>query len=1394
MQFFENCILVNFANMRKILWMVGLFLNSFAFAQLSEDFSDGEIVHQPAWMGDTGRFVVNSNLQLQSKSFFRGDTAYISTSFNNNLNTVWEFYIQMNFDPSTGNLFRYYFVSDNDVLNQSLKGYYLQIGESGSTDSYDFFRQTNNSSSKIIDGAAKLRVQIDTLRTFIRMVHDRNGNWYLYSRSIDSTNWTLEGTTFDVTHNVSNYTGLYIRHTSTRSDKFIFDNLSIQQFQADTSSPELIFATVINDSAINIEFDETIDTLNVFNKNSYVLNNNLHPKDIQFNLFSNSVDIVFSGYLPDGNNVLRLPLYKDLYGNIQNSNDSITFNYIAPIVSLYGDIIITEIMADPSPAISLPAAEYLEIYNQTEKNLPLNGFTITDGTSNGVIGNYSIAPKEFIILCRVADTGLFSGYGRVVGLSTWPSLNNLSDSLVLKNSKNTTIDNVRYDINWYKDGLKKDGGYSLERVDYTNQCTAFYNWMASASQMGGTPGQKNSYWIETHQNKIFKINHVIMKNDSTIQIQFSHIPDTAIAIHNLKYKLNGLNVFAKEIKWVNDNHQELELKYDYKFLRNRNYKMNVGNIPTCDGVYLEENYLTIRQINIDDTSTISITEIMIDPNPQVALPNLEYIEIYNHNSYDLEIVNWKLKYNNTDYMIPNRRLLANEYYIICHVKDTLTFMEFGNTIGIVSFPTLSNTSAKLSLVNHKGTIVNELVYDVNWHDEIYKKNGGWSLEQIDPFSKCNASTNWNSSKDQLGGTPGNENSIINLYSDLIDLKVNSIKNTNDKIFEIKFNKSFIGTGINPAQFYFVANKQNLYFPDSVQVSSPFSKSAKMFFSTAIPTGTYQVVCHSLSYCGRNDTNVYYKLEIREQSENDEIIISELMVDPSPSTGLPEAEYIEIHNKGDKKYDLQLLISDNRNSAEFHIDSIERNGYLILTDIINQEKWLDYENVLFISDMPSLNNSADSIYLSEVEGKILDSVFYSINQWHEDNRLGGYALELSPNNYRCKSEVLWGNALNNVAGSPGFKNSFTIDQNKLKPEIISETIVENTYRIQLNQNIESIKINGNHPEYILSYSTNDKTINIDLSPDLSDELLKLELSIKTCFDINFDTTVYIQKNIEKEYQQLIINEVLFNSYAGSTDFIELYNNSEKAINLKGFKFQTRDINNSIVDSVIIISTNYFLMPYEYVVLTEDKQSVEMNYRTKNKENIIEINKLIKMSDKEGNVYLLDETGKTLDQMNYSENMHLSWLEDIDGRSLERRRFDIEGLVAENWASASDDIGKGSPGVLNSQNSYKMLDLNDEFYLSKKLISPNADGYSDLLELNYHLKNTSMIVRINVFDQQGRFIANIFNEYSISNEGILTWDLSQNNVKIQNGLYLIFIEGISDSGSYKKYKLPFIVDDN
>lgn len=1380
--------------MRKILWMVGLFLNSFAFAQLSEDFSDGEIAYQPTWMGDTGRFSVNANSQLQSKTFFRGDTAYLSTASTNNLNTVWEFYVQMNFDPSTGNLFRYYFTSDNVILNQSLKGYYLQIGESGSTDSYDFYRQTNTSSSKIIDGAAKARSIVDTLKTFIRMVHDKEGYWYLYSRAVDSTNWVLEGSVYDVTHQQSNYTGIYIRHTSTRSDKFIFDDINIHQDQIDTIAPSLIFSSILNDSTISIEYNEMLDTLNIRALTSYVLNNSIHPKEIMFNNNSNVIEIVFSGYLPNGNNTLKMPIYKDIYGNQQSINDSIIFQYTMPVLSNVGDIIITEIMADPTPVIAMPNVEYIEIYNTSSKIIPLNGFTISDGTSTGVLGNYSIGINEFVILCKLSDTGLFSQYGKVLGLTTWPTLNNTADIITFKNAKNEIIDQVSYDLTWYKDMLKRDGGYSLERVDFSNQCSAFYNWMASASQNGGTPGQINSYWIESHENKIFKINHVLMKTDSSMQIQFNHIPDTSIAMLSNMYRINGLNLLVKRLKWIDDNYQNLELIYDYKFNRKRDYKLIVGNINTCEGSILEENFFNVRQLNIDDTSTISISELMIDPYPSVALPNIEYIEIYNHNNYDLDLINWKIGYNNVDYIIPNKKLLANEYYLLCHIKDTLVMSEFGKTIGVIGFPTMSNTSAKVALRNNKSIIVDEVTYHIDWHTTNAKKTGGWSLEQIDPFSKCNAQTNWSSSIDGSGGTPGYENSIKNFNSDAIDLKLMSVKNTSDKIFELKFNKYFNSTSINPAQFYLVKDQQYLFFPDSVKLNNPYANNVKMYFSNPLNSGMYQLVCHSLSYCGRNDTNIFYKLQINEQSENENIIITEIMVDPSPSQGLPLAEYIEIQNRGVDQYDLILEVYDHKSIAKVFIDSIRTNEYLILTDYSNKELWQNYSRVIFVEDMPSLHNTRDSIFLRLSEGARLDSIIYDIKLWPEDHREGGYALELSEGNYKCKSNLLWGIGTNNLAGSPGHANSFIASESSLQVKVISEKFVENKYELQINQTIDHIDINASHAEYIKSTQIVNDKLTLEISDELDDELLRINLSMHTCLGKVHDTIIYIQYKQENSYEDILINEVLFNAYTGSSDFIELYNNSERAINLRGFILQTKNEQYQVVDSTIIFKYNYFLMPQEYLVLTEDKQSVMMNYRSKDKDKIIEINKLIKMSDKDGNVYLFDETGKAIDAMQYSEAMHLSWLEDVDGRSLERRMFDRSAMYPDNWSSASDDVGKASPGLQNSQSSYQLKDSNKDFYLSKKLISPNADGFSDILELNYHLKNTSMVIRVNVFDQQGRYVTNIFYDYSISNSGVLTWDMTQNQVKIQNGLYLIFIEGLSDTGTYKKYKLPFIVDDN
>ncbi|RYF81402.1 MAG: lamin tail domain-containing protein, partial [Chitinophagaceae bacterium] len=156
-------------------------------------------------------------------------------------------------------------------------------------------------------------------------------------------------------------------------------------------------------------------------------------------------------------------------------------------------IVITEIMADPSPVVALPNAEYIEIKNVSATAFNLAGWKISDASSTATIAtSLVLQPDSLVILCANSNVAAFSVYGRTIGVTSFPSLDNDGDLLTLRSSQNKVIHSVSYSTGWYGNEAKKDGGWSLEMIDPKNPCGGKDNWKASLNNLGGTPGKTNS--------------------------------------------------------------------------------------------------------------------------------------------------------------------------------------------------------------------------------------------------------------------------------------------------------------------------------------------------------------------------------------------------------------------------------------------------------------------------------------------------------------------------------------------------------------------------------------------------------------------------------------------------------------------------------------------------------------------------------------------------------------------------------------------------------------------------------------------------------------------------------------------------------------------------------------
>src|SRR5690606_8246964 len=76
------------------------------------------------------------------------------------------------------------------------------------------------------------------------------------------------------------------------------------------------------------------------------------------------------------------------------------------------DIVITELMADPSPQVGLPANEWIEIKNRSSVPIQLQGFHLGDASGwSGAFPSYLLQPDSNLIICASSALSSLSVFG-----------------------------------------------------------------------------------------------------------------------------------------------------------------------------------------------------------------------------------------------------------------------------------------------------------------------------------------------------------------------------------------------------------------------------------------------------------------------------------------------------------------------------------------------------------------------------------------------------------------------------------------------------------------------------------------------------------------------------------------------------------------------------------------------------------------------------------------------------------------------------------------------------------------------------------------------------------------------------------------------------------------------
>ena len=486
--------------MKNFAFFVCIFLFSIspALAQLSDDFSDGDFTQNPTWQGNTTLFTVtDGQLQLNDMNPGSSNTAQLHLIAPTQINqpTTWEINISLAFAPSASNFAKVYLTSSESDLTGPLDGYFLKIGGiSGSDDAVELFRQDGNSETLLLSGQVG-GAGSNPVTTNIRVNRGTDGNWTLSVDYSGENNYINEGSTIDETHKEGAFFGIVCQYTSTRNSAFSFDDVFIDPIAVDETAPKFVDIQIIDNLNLSLEFDEPLLESSL-NPNQFSIDNGI-GMPAQANLDSENPAIVELTLTNPLQNLTSYTLtysgLSDLNGNITEGSQSIDFDFAEIGEPAPGDLLISEIFADPTPPVNLPDFEFIEIYNNSNKVFDLSAIEFSSGSTPRAINSFTLLPNEYVIICDEDAAVAFESFGAVATMASFPALTNGGDDLSLFDQAGNLLFEVNYEDTWYKDSEKENGGYTLELVKLDGPINCSNNWYASQANNGGTPGQVNSW-------------------------------------------------------------------------------------------------------------------------------------------------------------------------------------------------------------------------------------------------------------------------------------------------------------------------------------------------------------------------------------------------------------------------------------------------------------------------------------------------------------------------------------------------------------------------------------------------------------------------------------------------------------------------------------------------------------------------------------------------------------------------------------------------------------------------------------------------------------------------------------------------------------------------------------
>ena len=737
------------------------------WGQFSDDFSDGNFSENPKWEGDTAQFIVNSNLQLQLNGDESGKARLVTKNPFEEVEMEWRFFVKLSFSPSGNNNARIYLTSNvSDLTSSEFQGYILQLGEAGSNDVMELFYQENGQPESVCRGSTSIA---SSMALYIKVVKESGGGWRLWVTETRDGIYREDGYgqhQSSIPFN-NQYFGIECTYTSGNKTKFYFDDFYCGPPLMDTVPPQVLKVTADRHfpQKLTAQFSEAVAE-NALDGSHYTITESLvHPAECRFtDEQQRCVELTFAdaftereihhlaieGITDFGSNILRDTLFPFYFYKIRRN-----------------EVVISEIMADPSPQVGLPVSEYVELLNRLPFDITLNNWTLRIGTNDRTLTDVTIPAEGEVVIVSAATQDLWDSSLNLCVVNSF-SLTDEGQKLTLLSDEGEVIHHVAYKKTWHRNPLKRDGGWSLEMMDTGNPCAAADNWDSAAAQEGGTPGARNSIATDNKDVARPTIAKITVPDDRHVRVFFTEpvIVDTAAARSMFSID-RGVTVAA-----ASENPPDftsvtltLESPLDARTV----YTLTLHD-TLCDCVgnrLLDGDFAVFGLPERAAAGDLILNEVLSNPFSDT---DGDYVELYNRSDKILDLGKVRIGAGNGEVpdnaveCVPDGYLLFPQHYAAICKNKKLTIEQYNppypqNLLENEKLPSYPNDAGTVHLLDAELNHLDRFTYDVSMHYPLLNSTDGVALERIHLDGLTQDPNNWTSAAEGYGwGTPGHRNS------------------------------------------------------------------------------------------------------------------------------------------------------------------------------------------------------------------------------------------------------------------------------------------------------------------------------------------------------------------------------------------------------------------------------------------------------------------------------------------------------------------------------------------------------------------------------------------------------------------------------------------------------------